>query len=191
MHPRIFIQECSTGRRLPPLTDPELDDVKGWVIFKGACLSNDRQYLAISLGLSDRRDSRYDYIAVWAIAKKLNFEVGHRTSTWASKLFSSTVKIETNKFNGSIEPVVFADDGSLCCPVGQINLSTDEVHPLPAELRTGRQIRSCKYSEDGKMLSWTDYADSNYDSDKGIIHLYSFENKQSRSFPFSTLDGEI
>ena len=79
--PRIFIQECSTGRRLPPLTDPELDDVKGWVIFKGACLSNDRQYLAINLGLSDRRDSRYDYIAVWAIAKKLNFEVGHRTST--------------------------------------------------------------------------------------------------------------
>lgn len=163
---RIFVQERSTGRRLPPLTDPELDDVEANFILMSACLSKDRHHLAISLFLRG-----YFYTAVWAITKKLNFEVGHRTSTWARKLSSSSVKLETGPF---LRPIAFAPDGSLCCPAGQMNVSTGEVRPLPAELLAGRGDWRYSYSEDGKELLL---------ASGGVIQLYSFENKNSRSFP--------
>lgn len=183
---RIFVQECSTGRRLPPLTVPKLDDVEGGLHFLGACMSNDKHHLAISLQY--KRESRYHcYTAIWAIAKKLNFEVGHRTSTWARKLSSSTMEPEIFPFSRSIRPVAFADDGSLCCCVGQINISTGEVRPLPAELPTGYHVGGFSYSEDGKTLLWRD----DDASDNRGIQLYSFGNKQSRSFPFSAFKGSI
>ena len=177
---RIFVQERSTGRRLPPLTDPELDIVEERFGFMGACMSDDRHHLAISLQYGNCY-----YTAVWAIAKKLNFEVEHRTFTWGTKLFSSTVEASSGSF---VRPIAFTHDGSLCCPAGRMNVSTGEVLPLPAELLGGRAVRQSSYSEDGQAILRRVAEDG---SNKSSIQLYTFEDKKLRSVPLSGIPDQI
>ena len=174
---RIFVQERSTGRRLPPLTDPELDEVP--CSFLGACMSNDGHHLALSLQVYRRQS--YCYTAVWAIAKKLNFEVGQRTSPWGRKLSSSTVNTYHHPFRDSVRPVAFGPDGSLCCPAGWMNVSTGEVRPLPAELLGGPYVRESSYSENGKVLLQI----RENESAETSMQLYNLENKKLRNFPLS------
>lgn len=179
--PRIFVQERSTGRRLSPLTDPELDDVKEEYFFGGACMSNDGHYLAVFLEWYLENGSHFCHTAVWAIAKKLDFELQHRSSLWGKKFFSSTVESEYYTFNESVRPVVFAEDGSLCCPSGQITFSTGEVHPIPSELLDEEHAKSTSYSEDGKSLFWT----CENKQDESEIELFTLEGEILRSFAMS------
>lgn len=154
--PRIFIQECSTGRRLPPLNDPELDDehsIYGYGL-EGACMSPDGHHLAATYLCDSSTYEPIDsmhlyYTAVWTIAKTFNFDVGHRTSTWGKKLFSSTVKGPS--FMDSLRAVMFALDGSLCCPAGQVSFSTGEVRPLSTE-NLDEFCSQVSWLEDGKSL---------------------------------------
>lgn len=155
-NPCIFVQECSTGRRLPPITDPELDEAEDGEFYtvRGACMSPDGHYLAVCFCdyRSDHTNLENDreliHIAVWAIAETFNFRLGHRTSTWAKKRFSYTIVCPI--FVDSLRAVTFAVDGSLCCPAGQVSFSTGEVRPLSTE-KLGKWLES-SWLEDGKSL---------------------------------------
>lgn len=173
-NPRIFVQERSTGRRLAPLTDLEMD--YGYVPYQvnGACISADGHHLAVSfrIGPTEERVG-FDYTAVWAIAKDLDFAVGNRAFAWGKKLFSLTADSKFNESIGSFRWMVFASDGSLCCPTGRISFSTGEVQPLSPELSLVKDGDRLSYSEDGRSLVWIHEAQ---------IELFTLEGKRLRSF---------
>ena len=152
--PHIFVQERSTGRRLTPLADPEMDYGKTTYLLRDACMSPDGNHLAVNYDIwyDDLPAEEYaaiNYTAVWAIAEKLDFTVEYRTSAWAKKLFSLTSDLESETIGFRLRTVVFAADGSLCCPAGRIAFSTGEVQPLCPEQRPNDKLR---YSDDGRSL---------------------------------------
>jgi hypothetical protein len=178
VNPRIFTQERSTGRRLPPLEDPELDYGNVLYSLKDACISPDGHHLAVTYCIdpSGRRQDEVFYTAVWAIAKKFDFTVEHRNSAWGKKLFSSTLdQNENDLFQNSFRFVVFAADGSLCCPTGRISFTTGEVQPLFPQLRQAKSGESYSYSGDGRSLF-------RFSSSRTQIEQFTLEGERLKSF---------
>lgn len=154
VNPRIFVQECSTGRRLPPLADPEMDYGGRIYVLENACISPDGHYLAVNYCVCPTEEqNEVDYTAVWAIAKKLDFAFENRTSAWGKKLFSSTSDQKRRPpFEKTLRGVVFAADGSLCCPTGRISFSTGEIQQLSPEFRQAKPGDQLSYSVDGRSV---------------------------------------
>lgn len=148
--PLIFCQERSTGRRLAPLSDPELENEEENISVAGTIMSADGKHLAVVFTwFSNNSSEPTVHTTVWAVPKVLNFDTGHRTSPWAKKLFSSTVNTEI--FERSVRPLVFGVDGSLSCPSGLITFSTGEIQALTSDLLES-PVTQLSYSGDGESL---------------------------------------
>lgn len=123
----LHVQDVKTGRRLPPVIDPE----RFWGYIRSSTMSKDGKYLAIVYGYSSR-EGRIK-TSIWQIDSELDFKKRTRSGSWASKVFSKELPSEA-----CVDvSVVFGDDEYIYSPVGRVHLATSIVTPFPQIFLTG------------------------------------------------------
>ena len=120
-HRALIVQDVKTGRRLPPVLDPERDRYYYVMEFE---MSGDGRYVAILYW------SLFDYTTViWQIDFRLDFKKRMRSNAWAHEVFRGRV------LRGVGASILWADDGYICSPAGQVYPATGTVVPFPQVLR--------------------------------------------------------
>jgi len=127
--PQLLIQECSTGKRLAPITY----DVKVRV---GKNDSNEKTFLCDSAISEDESTVAVVYgttygclfvTCVWQLKKDISFDPGPFEAQWAQATFHTTTFQPICR--GSANLLVFASKYLLWCPAGLVNIATGSVTP--------------------------------------------------------------
>lgn len=118
----IYCQERSTGRKLNPIADPELEDEAN-ISLLGAKLSSDRKYLGTVYYLLTDGPLETLHTTVWLLQSRLDFQSGRRSTTWGRIIISETIRAK--EFSYSQCAIALAD-GVVYCPSGQFDLRTGD-----------------------------------------------------------------
>lgn len=133
-HETLYVQEVKTGRRLPPVVDPE--DCNGYT--KSYATSLDGEYLCILYELS--RDSPTVRISIWRLGSKFEFKKTMRSEPWARKVFSEESFWDEWRLNNDNMPIGYRDDGYFYTPIGRIQPATGTVLRFPPEIFPARDF---------------------------------------------------
>lgn len=126
VHETLYVQEVKTGRRLPPVVDPE--DCDGYI--ESYATSLDGEYLCILYKLWLRHHSPIMRISIWRLDSKLEFKKTMRSDPWARKVFSEESSWD-RRVNTSVG---YRDDGYFYTPIGRIQPATGTVLRFPPEI---------------------------------------------------------
>ncbi len=150
--PRVYCQETSTGRKLPPLVDLEFVDNQSPVIALGAKLSHDAKYIGIVLSwVDDERNTVY-YTAIWKLEDHVSFEPGLTTAPWAHKHISITSTSSGESYHQFTQVLAFDDCGYVLCPNGRISLLTGTQH-ISTYLQAEESSRGTTiFCDDGSVM---------------------------------------
>lgn len=123
-HETLYVQEVKTGRRLPPVVDPE--DCNGYT--KSYATSLDGEYLCILYTLIS--SSEAIRISIWRLDSTFEFKKTMRSEPWARKVFSEELPLDIRVGTS----VAYRDDGYFYTPIGRIQPATGTVLRFPPEI---------------------------------------------------------
>ncbi|KAL8884110.1 MAG: hypothetical protein Q9215_007769, partial [Flavoplaca cf. flavocitrina] len=153
---RIYCQEISSGRRLPPIIDTELEENNNCLTTIGAAPSACGQYLGIVYtwplsSLEGRASCDFPevtiYTAIWRLSEHLDFSGAGRPQ-WARKIISLSAKALKGLVY-SCRPIAFDGEGFVHCPHGRINLSNGAQEPIFG-VDDSREPLDVTFSGDGR-----------------------------------------
>lgn len=138
--PRIYCQECPTGRTLPPLSDVEFETHPDRrYVLMGSSLSPGGKYLGlVYMWTSKGKRFETTYVAVWKIDQNINFK--KRSPLWGQKLWCDVM--QRLSMPGLASPIVFDGNDRVYCPSGCLYLPSLDLRPLSEPLLQHCQPRS-------------------------------------------------
>lgn len=155
---RIFVQNATTGQRLPPAAklDGEADR-EGYVSCYGMSPSGEHIVVVYETWSKNAglRVGQRSLTLIWQINEELRFKRRMRSEPWARVIFSH--QCENELFSFRTTRVVFLDGGYCLTPSGQIHLASGSRRPLPDRLlrssvSTESTVLDSFYSQNGKYL---------------------------------------
>lgn len=183
---RIFVQNATTGQRLPPAAKPDGEaDWEGYVSCYGISPSGEHivvVYVTWSKNAGLRGRGQRSLTLIWQINEDLRFRRRMHSEPWARVIFSH--QCENELFSFRTTRVVFLDGGYCLTPSGQVHLASGSRQPLPDRLlhssvSTERTVLDSFYSQDGKYLFI-----STQDLNNGIYRAL-------RATPFAETSGHL
>jgi hypothetical protein len=129
--PQLFLQECSTGKRLAPITcetDFTIEVVRarssGDVALLDSAISEDETRVALVYGVIGACSF---FTCVWHLNKAVSFDSDPFETRWGEVIFQT--KTFQPVFDGSAKLALFAANDLLWCPAGLLNMKTGSVTP--------------------------------------------------------------
>ena len=148
---RLFIQNATTGQRLPPTVK-----VHGDASWKGSLysygLSPSSEYIVVVYS------SNFDHLTlIWQIDEKINFKRRMRSQPWARIIFSHQCKNKLFHETECEQGVVLIDGGYCLTPSGEIHLASGNRRALfdhKSKLAIFDEVRAFDsfYSQNGQYL---------------------------------------
>lgn len=158
--PRIFCQELSTGRRLPPIIDSEFGEGSDCLTTKGASMSPDGRFLAVLYAWRNQSVASVEsawYTAIWLLPDILDFSDSGPV-IWARKVLSTSNKAATAAGGSSTRPIAFRNDGSVVRAYSCIDLTSGVENDVYGRFETDEPW-DITFSGDGQTaVRFIDYA---------------------------------
>ena len=160
---RLFVQNATTGQRLPPAV--KLDGEAGRYGHLFSCgLSPSGEYIVVEY-LTEAKNARYSLTLIWQINEEMRFKSRMRSEPWARIIFSH--QCESGFFATDTESTVFLDGGYCLTACGEIHLASRSRRPLLDRLSghsvSDESVHGTFYSQNGKYLF---ISERTYDDDK-------------------------
>ncbi|KAH0564926.1 hypothetical protein GP486_001681 [Trichoglossum hirsutum] len=134
--PQLLIQECSTGKRLAPITcdaEVEIEKVDRWksgeLVLLDSAISGDETRVALVYGAT--RNYSF-FTCVWHLNKSVSFDSNPLEAQWAEVTFHT--KTFQPIFDDSANLALFASNDLLWCPAGLVNMTTGSVTPYAMQM---------------------------------------------------------
>ena len=154
---RLFVQNATTGQRLPPAV--KLDGEAGREgSISSYGLSPSGEYIVV-VYLTKAKDSGFmdghSLILIWQINEEMRFKRRMRREPWARIIFSH--QCEIGLFETTTTSVVFLDGGYCLTPCGEIHLASGSRRPILDRLSNRSvsdesTVLGSFYSQNGKYL---------------------------------------
>ena len=194
-HVRLFVQNATTGQRLPPavMLDGEAGQ-EGSVASYGLSPSGDYIVVVYSTTVKDAEcgDDR-SLTLVWHINEEIRFKKRLRSEPWGRVIFSH--QCEIGLFQTTTSRVVFLDGGYCLTPCGEIHLASGSRRPLLVCLSTlslsdKSRVSGSFYSQNGKHLFISEVTHDGVNSicrairvapfTEGLEHVCSWKDSRRR-----------
>ena len=157
--PILFAQSASSGRRLPPVSDPEIPPYRDdYLLVWSFAISGDGRYLGIVF--RNVFTAPFRLIMIWEIEVTLDFTRRMQASPWARKIHVSAVDEPSIAQLWSKNCIAFDHDGVCFTPSGLVRTASEANSFVPdnpllrlPKIKYGSSdIQRAFYSENGKFL---------------------------------------